>query len=390
MNSSVGSDVTPEASQVLSRRGTPRRPPHGAAAVLGGLAVALCLAALGEPASAQTKGGGQPQPVVVAVARLVDMVDRIEALGTTRANETVQITANVTEKVVALHFDDGQSVKAGDVLVTLSTAEEEADLKAAEAVLAERRLAFDRAQKLASQQFTSTAQLEERRATLYQAEAEIEAIKARIADRIIRAPFAGVIGLRNISVGALVEPGELITSLDDLSVIKVDFSVPSTFLGTLRPGLPIAARTPAFGQRPFEGEISALASQVDPVTRSIVARAVLPNPDAILKPGLLVTIELLKNQRRTIAIPEGALIPVGGRNHVYVVAEEEDAKAVRRDVEIGARRPGEVEVLQGLQAGERVITRGTLQVRPGQRVNVIAVMDGSQAIQTLEPPKAGG
>jgi membrane fusion protein (multidrug efflux system) len=389
LTSGDAADLTVFASDVGERYGAPGRTRRACALLLGGLAAALCLTAAGGWAHAQGKGSGKPQPVVVAVARTVDLVDRVEALGTTRANETVQITSTVTEKVVSINFDDGESVKAGDILVTLSTAEEEADLKAAQAVLAERRLAFNRASKLESQKFTSTAQLEERRANLRQAEADIEVIKARIADRIIRAPFDGVLGLRNISPGMLVEPGKVITTLDDLRVIKVDFAVPSTYLSALHVGLPITAKTAAFGQRTFEGQVSGLASQVDPVTRSIVARAILPNPDGVLKPGLLVTIELLKNPRRAIMIPEDALIPLGARNHVFVVGAGDDTKAVRRDVEIGARRPGEVEIVSGLKEGERVITRGTLQVRAGQRVHVLSVMDGGQADQGSAPTKTG-
>jgi len=323
------------------------------------------------------------QPVVVSVVRSAEFADRVEALGTTRANETVRITANVTEKIAELRFDDGQAVEAGDVLAVLDKSEEEADLRGARALLGEKRLAFQRARELERQRYAATAQLDLRRAEVQEYQARIAAIEARIQDRVIRAPFAGVVGLRDISVGTLVEPGDVITTLDDISVIKVDFTVPSPFLPTLQPGLAIVAKATAFGDRRFEGVIRGVDSRVDPITRSIVARAVLPNADGALKPGLLMTIELLKNPRMALVVPEEALLPRGRRNTVLVVDEAADNTLERREVKIGARRPGSVEIVSGLAAGEKVVTRGVLQVRPGQKVTIMAVDDGTQTLSQL-------
>jgi membrane fusion protein (multidrug efflux system) len=358
--------------------------------VFAASAVILLVSAAVHPLAAQQADPDQAPPVVVVPARIVDFVDRVEALGTTRADETVRITANVTEKVREIDFEDGQSVAAGDILVVLDKAEEEADLRADEAILTARRLALDRSRQLESQKFATTAQLEERSAAVHETEARIESIKSRIADRVIRAPFDGVVGLRNISVGTLVEPGTLITTLDDLRVIKVDFSVPSTYLSTLKPGLPIVARTTAFGNQTFSGEVKSVATQVDPVTRSVVARAVLPNPDGLLKPGLLVTVELLKNPRRALIVPEEALIPRGRKNFVLVIDEADGNRAVNREVEIGARRPGEVEILAGLGEGEKVVTHGTMTVRPGQRVTIIGADATDRPPPTSATPTAGG
>jgi membrane fusion protein (multidrug efflux system) len=351
--------------------------------------VVLLALAVAPPVAAQQAGPNPVPPVVVAPARIVDFVDRVEALGTTRADETVRITTNVTEKVLEIHFDDGQTVAAGDILVVLNKAEEEADLKAAEAILTARKLALDRSRQLEKRQFAPTAQLDERAASVRETEAQIESIKSRIADRVIRAPFGGVVGLRNISVGILIEPGDLITTLDDLDVIKVDFSVPSSYLSTLVPGLPIVARTAAFDNRAFAGEVKSVGTQVDPVTRSVVARAILPNPDGILKPGLLVTVELLKNQRRALVIPEEALIPRGRKNAVLVIDEAAGNKVVNREVEIGARRPGEVEIVAGLSEGEKVVTHGTLSVRPGQQVTIKAVETADRPSQGMGKPGEG-
>ena len=354
-------------------------------------AVVFAAVAPAYPARAQQAAEKEVTGVIVASARMAEFADRIEALGTTRANETVRLSTTVTGKIREINFDDGQEVAAGDVLVVFDTAEEEAQLKAAQAVLAERRLAFDRSRQLEREQYATTAQLEERRAAMQEAEAQIEAIKARIADRTIRAPFSGLVGLRNISVGALVAPGDLITTLDDLSVIKLDFTVAATYLPALRPGLPIVAKASAFENEPFSGELKSVGTQVDPVSRAVMARALVPNPDGILRPGLLMTVELFKNPRQALVVPEGALIPRGRSNTVLVVDEAAGGKAVQREVVIGARRPGEVEILSGLSEGETVITHGTMSVRPGQAVTVMTVQqENEQPLRDMLSRVGGG
>lgn len=329
-----------------------------------GLCVILASLALPGIPTARGADPAEPKVVFVVEAKVDEFVDRIEALGTTKANESVDVTSNITEKVVEIRFDDGQTVVAGDVLVVLDAAEEQS----AEAVLAEKRLAFQRAQELESRKFAATAHLDERRAALRQAEADIAMIRSRIADRIIRAPFGGVVGLRDVSVGALIEPGDRITTLDDTSIVKLDFSIPSTYLAALKRGLPIVARSVSFPGRLFKGSIKSIGSRIDPVTRSVIARATLSNADGALRPGLLMTVELLKNARKTVVVPESALVSRGRKHLVYVVDESDGNVVVRREVKIGARRPGEVEILSGLNAGETVIVQGSFRVRPGDTV----------------------
>ena len=191
-----------------------------------------------------------------------------------------------------------------------------------------------------------------------------------------------MVGIRDISPGALVEPADVITTLDDLSVIKLDFTVPDVYLASLTRGLPIVAKATAFGGRAFTGEISSIGSRVDPVTRSITARALSDNPDGALRPGLLMTVELLKNARQAIVIPEEALIPVGEQTFVLVV-EPDGNTAVRQEVEIGTRRPGAVEVLSGLEEGQLVITHGTARVTPGQTVTIQAVENGDESLSQM-------
>jgi membrane fusion protein (multidrug efflux system) len=331
-----------------------------------------------------TATGAPPPSVIVAEVRLVDFVDRVEALGTLRANESVRLTASVTEIVSAIHFDDGDRVREGKVLVEMTSAEEHALLEEAEARVAEARRQYHRVKSLESQGTEAKSLLDQRRREWETARARLAAIESRLQDRLIRAPFGGVVGLRDISPGALVEPGDLITTLDDDSVMKLDFSVPSTYLAALKPGLGVVARTRAYGERDFSGQVSSVASRVDPVTRAVLVRAMLPNPGRILKPGMLMRVELLQNPRQALVIPEEALVPQGRKQFVLLVNDETDGNEVtRKEVRIGARRPGEVEVLEGLNPGERVITHGTEKVRVGQHVVVSAVDNGSQSLREL-------
>ena len=169
--------------------------------------------------------------------------------------------------------------------------------------------------------------------------------------------------------------------------MKLDFAIPSVHLSAVQPGIDVVARARAYGLRAFQGKVRGVDSRVDPVTRSILVRAILPNPDRALKPGMLMEVELAVNPREALLIPEEALVPQGTQQTVLAV---EDSKAVKRNVRIGTRRPGEVEVLEGLVAGERVITHGTVKVRPGQAVTVRIVDDGSrnlaEMLRSLDAP----
>lgn len=322
-------------------------------------------------------------PVFVTEARLATIEDRIEALGTLRANESVELTASVTETVTALYFDDGDRVEAGQVLVEMTRGEEHAQLEEARATVAEAQRQYERIKSLWDKQNAAESLLDQRQREWETGRARQAAIESRLADRRVRAPFAGVVGLRNVSVGVLVEPGDVITTLDDDSVMKLDFSVPAVYFGTLAPGLPIAATTRAWEGRRFEGQVKSIDSRLDPVTRTVIVRALLSNPDHALRPGMLMQVELLHRQREAIVIPEECLVPQGDRQFVYVVDTTAHNTVERREVQIGTRRPGEVEVVGGLATGELVITDGTLKVRAGSKVAIRAVDDGATPIHEL-------
>lgn len=303
--------------------------------------------------------------VVTVAATSKPMGVDIEAVGTARANESVSVTSKTSNKVTAIRFEEGEFVERGDVLVELDGAEARADLAEAEAALVDSESQFRRTRDLYAQQALSLSQLDQIEATLNANRARVAAAKARLADTVITAGFDGRTGFRNVSVGSLVSPGVVITTLDDTSVMKLDFTVPETYLYLLQKGLPVTARTPGLPGRTFEGKITNIDSRVDPVTRSIAVRAEIPNRDGILRPGMFMTVNLQGNVTQTLLVPEAAIVPEQGSTYVFVV---KDGVVERRAVKLGRRRPGEVEVTVGLQEGERVVVEGTQNIRDGTRV----------------------
>ena len=266
----------------------------------------------------------------------------------------------------------------------LDQAEEQADLKRAQAFRSERKLALERLQQLEERKLTSPDEIDRTRLELAQADASIAVIKTRISDRVIRAPFDGIVGLRHISVGALVETGDLITTLDDTRQIKLDFSVPSVFLVELKPGLKIRARAVALGNKEYLGQVKSIDSRIDPVTRSIQVRALLENPDGSILPGLLMHVDLLRNTRQALVIPEASLLPLADRQYVMVRVDKDGKDTVeKRLVKIGMRLPGYVEIIEGLRSGEQVVTHGNSKVKPGDDLDVLAVDDGSVDISSI-------
>lgn len=342
----------------------------------------LVLWALAAPVQA---ADGEPPAteVIVAPVRLVEFVDHIEALGTLAANESVALTATVTETVSAIHFDDGDRVTRGQVLVEMTSGEEHAELEEAQATVDEASRQYQRVRSLETQGTAARSLLDERKREWETARARLAAFESRLADRLIKAPFTGVLGLRDLSVGALVEPGDLITTLDDDSVMKLEFRVPAVYLGVLRPGLDVVATSRAYAGHSFRGTVKAVDSRVDAATRSVRVRALLPNPDQKLKPGMLLQIKLQQAPRQALVIPEEALLPLGERQFVLLVDANDGNRVVRREVTLGGRRPGEAEITAGLQASDQVITHGTLKVRAGEQVVISAVDDGSRPLREL-------
>ena len=332
-----------------------------------------------EPSGAGRVTGREAIDVVTAEATIKPFGVEIEAVGTARANESVEVTSKTSNTITAIRFEEGDRVRKGSVLVEFDSDEERAALAEAEAALAESQNNFKRSRDLYTQQALSVSQLDLIEATLKANQARVDVAKARLADTIIRASFDGNTGFRRVSVGSLVSPGTVITTLDDASPIKLDFTVAETNLYRLQKGLPVLATTAGLPGREFTGKVTQIDSRVDPVSRSIAVRAELPNPKGELRPGMFMTVKLSGAVMPALIVPEGAIVPEQGRTYVFVV---DNGQATRREVQLGKRRPGEVDIVEGLKEHERVVTEGTQNLRDGGPVREHQAQSQAQADQT--------
>lgn len=337
--------------------------------------------AVGEQASAAAPGGARPggpgggaPAVVTASAAVHTFTDGLQVLGTAQARESIVLTPKVADTIRALRFDSGDRVRRGQVLVEMSNVEQAADLAEARASNEAAQEELRRYQELYDRGFASQARLDTVRAAADAAAARVNAGGSRIADRTITAPFSGVVGLRTASPGQYMRPGDQIGTLDDISEIKLDFDVPETRVASIAAGVEIVARASAYPDRTFQGRIATVDSRVDPTTRTVRVRAMLPNLDETLRPGMLMTVDVRSNPRQALAIPEIAILEQADGAYVYRIVAREDggqaADLVR--IQTGQRSGGMAEVLDGLQAGDRVVTEGVQSMRPGLPVQVAA------------------
>jgi membrane fusion protein (multidrug efflux system) len=334
---------------------------------MAALGLALLCAACAEPeADRSLSPASAAVAVVTAEATIQPLAIEIEAVGTTRANESVQVTSKASNVVTAIHFTDSQVVSRGDVLAEMDDAQAQAAFAEAEARLADSESQYNRTRDLVSRELLSRAELDQLEAQLKADQARVAAARAGLEDTIVRAAFDGRTGFRQVSVGSFVSPGTPITTLDDTSIIKLDFTVSENFLFVLKPGLAVSASSAGLPDRTFTGTVTNIQSRVDPVTRSITVRAEIPNPDEALRQGMFMTVKLEGEPEPALLVPEGAIVPEQGRTYVFVVRDD---VAERREVRIGKRRPGDVQVVDGLAAGERVIVEGTQNVREGSVVD---------------------
>jgi membrane fusion protein (multidrug efflux system) len=319
-------------------------------------------------------GGGRPTFVVTAPAGEADFAIRIDAIGTAKARESIVVTAKTQDTISGINFRDGQFVRAGHVIVELSSRQQSAQLIEARAALGEAEAQFRRAQTLAAKGLVPRATLDLRRMQRDTAEARVKAQDSQVADRTIRAPFSGVLGLRQISLGALVRPGDPITTLDDVSVMKLDLAVPETSLAQLSSGMPVDLRAAGYPDKIFVGSVTGLDSRVDPQARTIAVRVEVDNPERLLRPGMMVSATLRADPRRSLAVSEAAIVPLGPSRYVFLAGA--DGKAERREVKTGRRNLGQVEIISGLRMGDAVIVDGVVKLRPGAPI-------------TLTPPGEG-
>jgi membrane fusion protein, multidrug efflux system len=315
-------------------------------------------------------------PVILAPVVIAPFASTLSALGTVVANESVRLTANRTDLVKAVHFEDGQQVAKDDLLVELESAEEESRLVEAKALLREREAAHQRSVELNQQGISPDSEVQAALAQLNAAQARVLTLEVAIRDHAIRAPFAGVLGLRQISVGTLLQSTKVIATLDDLSVVKVDFTIPETWLSAIRIDQPVRALSDAWSGQAFLGKVTAIDTRLDSKTRSATVRAILSNKDIKLRPGMLLKIDVDRGETPSHQIPEDAVVQKGDMHFVFVVGEDQVAK--KFDIIVGRRRAGRVEVLGGLDEGQRVVVEGLVRVRDGADVNVVAIRDGEK------------
>jgi membrane fusion protein (multidrug efflux system) len=309
--------------------------------------------------------------VLAVAAGLHTFTDGLQALGTAQARESIVLTPKVADTIRRIRFESGDRVRAGQVLVEMSNVEQAADLAEVRAANQAAQEDLRRTQELFNRGFASQARLDTVQAAAEAAQARLNAGSSRVADRTIRAPFAGIVGLRTASPGQYVRPGDQIGTLDDTSEIKLDFDVTETQIARVTPGVELVARTSAYPDRTFTGAIANVDSRVDPNTRTVRVRAILPNADGMLRPGMLMTVDVRSNPRQALAIPEIAILDQIDGAYVYRLAQREGGQAVELvRIQTGQRAAGMAEVLSGLEVGDQVITEGLQSVRPGQPVQL--------------------
>ena len=328
-------------------------------------------AGAGGPGGAGRPGGpGGPVGVEVAKVAKTSVTDEAVASGTLRANETVNLRSEVAGRVVRLGFTDGARVSKGTILVALDSSLASAEAEQARAELSLSRANFDRTAELAQRNFVSASAKDQAAANLKVQEAKLKLAEAKLSKSDIRAPFNGVMGLRNLSPGDFVKDGADLAIIEDISTMKVDVRMPERYFGRVKPGMPILLTLDSMPGKTFRAKLTAVDAQIDANGRSLLARGQLANPDGALRAGMFARARLvLRENPAALVIPEEALIPQGADVFVYRV---DAGKAQRIAVKPGLRSDGKVEILSGLSEGDQVVTAGQLRLqRDGQEVRVI-------------------
>ncbi len=317
--------------------------------------------------------GSRATPVVTQIVSIQPFAVTLQALGTAKANESVMITPQESDVITSLNFSDGQRVETGTVLAQLNSNEQKARLNELNINLAEAERQLKRIQNLVLSNSTSAQLLDEQQARVKALIAQREVAQENLNKTFITAPFSGKLGLRQVSLGAYVKPGDVLTTLDDIKTIKVDFSISERHLPSVNEGQTVFAESVAYPGVQFEGTITNVNSRIDPATRSFSIRTKIDNAAEQLRPGMLLTITLQKRVLNTLVIDEKALVPDHEDQFIFKVV---DGKAVKTKVIIGERRPGKVQILEGVAIGDEVVVQGTLRIRDGSELRVLNSTQG--------------
>lgn len=357
-------------------------------------------AAAGGGQVAAGKGGGLggsgagapgPQAITVEATPVVTapMPQTITAVGSVRSDESVTLRPEVTGRIAEFRFKEGQQVAKGALLVKLDDSVVKADAEQARANLWLAKAKSDRAAELNQKGFVSAQAKDEAEGGLRVAQATLQSAEARLAKMEIRAPFSGVIGLRQVSVGDYVKDGQDMVNLEAIEALKVDFKVPEVFLRQVQVGQAMQLTLDAMPGKTYEGKVLAINPLVDAAGRSVVIRAQIRNTNATLRPGMFARVRLITDVKAdTLVIPEQALVPQGEDQFVYKVV---DGRVQRTRVEIGQRREGKVEIVRGVAEKDMVVTAGQLKIRDGTVVKLAAAPEAaSQQVALGEAPKTEG
>lgn len=292
--------------------------------------------------------------------------DVINSIGTAKANESVTITASTSDYISKVYFNDGQYINTGQHLVLLRSDEEQAKVRELEINIDEAKRQLKRLTDLSKENATSESLLGEQQAKVKTLQAQLIVAKTKLQEMTITAPFAGRLGFRNVSTGTYVTPGTVITTLDDIKTVKVDFSLPEKHLPLLKLNQLVSTKVDAYKNKTFDGKISSIDSRVDPITRSITVRAMIDNQSLELRPGMLLTLAVEKSSQQTLLIDERALIPQQNKQFVFVVGKDSTVQKV--EVTVGRRTPGKAEILSGVNEGDHIVIEGGLKLRHGSKV----------------------
>jgi membrane fusion protein (multidrug efflux system) len=333
-------------------------------------------------------GPGSPVAVEVAKAQARPIADDVQAVGTLRARQSVVLRPEVDGRVLQIGFTEGRPVRRGQVLVQLDDALQRAQLQQARAQANIATTNLQRSRELVAQGFISQSAVDQNAAALEVAQAQVALAEAQVARMRVTAPFDGVAGIRSVNLGDYVKDGADLVAIEDVRAMLVDLRLPERYVPRIRPGQAVEIAVDAIAGRAFRGRVEALDAQVDANGRALLVRATVANADGVLKSGMFARARVVFATRDdAIVVPEEALVPQGGRQYLVLVVDGPGGAKVSRRVEakVGVRLPGQVEILEGVAAGDLVVTAGAQRLMRDQPVPV-RVVDISQAGR---PPGAG-
>jgi membrane fusion protein (multidrug efflux system) len=342
------------------------------------------------PASAaQGPGGAAPaRPIRIESARVLasELALDASAVGSLRSHESVVLRPEIAGRIATIDFRDGVAVSKGQLLLTLDGAMQAAELDQARANLGLAQANFQRTEELFAKKFISQQALDNARAALKVQQATIALAQARFEKTRIRAPFSGIVGIREVSVGDYVKEGQDLVNIEDIGLLKIDFRLPESYLAQLRPGQQLEVSSDALPGQGFTAVLDAINPLVDAGGRAIALSANLRNGEARLRPGMFVRVRLIFEQRnKALLIPEQALIPDSQAPYVYRVV---DGRAKRTPVVTGLRRDAQVEIVEGLKAGDEVVTAGQMKLRDGAAVSPVDAPGAVAASHPVPGPAA--